>query len=58
VQLDLLDAVDRNKHVKLMQVIDGLTDSFGRSKVRVATQGIDNSWQLKMTLNHLAILHG
>ncbi|MEJ8803439.1 Y-family DNA polymerase [Pontibacter sp. H249] len=47
IQLDLLDTVDRNKHAKLMQVVDGLTDRFGRSKVRVATQGVDNSWQLK-----------
>ncbi|WP_299754312.1 Y-family DNA polymerase [uncultured Pontibacter sp.] len=46
VQLDLLDIVDREKHSKLMEVIDELTDRFGRSKVRVATQGTDNSWQL------------
>lgn len=46
VQLDLLDTVDREKHSKLMEVIDELTDRFGRSKVRVATQGTDNSWQL------------
>lgn len=35
VQLDLLDTVDRDKHARLMGVIDGLTDRFGRSKVRV-----------------------
>ncbi|WP_363322047.1 DUF4113 domain-containing protein [uncultured Pontibacter sp.] len=27
--------------------MDGLVDRFGRSKVRVATQGIDKSWELK-----------
>ncbi|MBX0333424.1 Y-family DNA polymerase [Pontibacter sp. HSC-14F20] len=47
IQLDLLDTVDRDKHARLMQVVDVLTDRFGRSKVRVATQGIDNSWQLR-----------
>ncbi|WP_175491148.1 DUF4113 domain-containing protein [Pontibacter chinhatensis] len=30
-----------------MQVVDGLTDKFGRGRVRVATQGVDNSWTLK-----------
>ncbi|WP_266202353.1 Y-family DNA polymerase [Pontibacter kalidii] len=47
VQLALLDTVDRQKHAKLMEVVDGLTDRFGRSKVRVATQGTDNTWKLK-----------
>ncbi|PVY42838.1 uncharacterized protein DUF4113 [Pontibacter virosus] len=47
VQLDLLDTVDRDKHARLMGVIDGLTDRFGRSKVRIATQGVDNTWMLK-----------
>ncbi|MFD3000445.1 DUF4113 domain-containing protein [Pontibacter toksunensis] len=30
-----------------MGVIDNMTDRFGRGKIRVATQGTDNSWQLK-----------
>lgn len=47
IQLDLLDTVDRDKHSKLMDVIDNMADRFGRGKVRVATQGTDNSWQLK-----------
>ncbi|MFD3003513.1 Y-family DNA polymerase [Pontibacter toksunensis] len=47
VQLDLLDTVDREKHAKLMEVIDGLTDKFGRGKVSVATQGVDKSWLLR-----------
>lgn len=47
VQLDLLDTVDRAKHARLMEAMDGLTDRFGRSKVRVAKQGIDTTWQLK-----------
>ncbi|KAA3436717.1 Y-family DNA polymerase [Rufibacter hautae] len=47
IQYDLLDTVDRGKHNKLMGVLDGLTDRFGRDKVKVATQGIDGVWQLK-----------
>ncbi|MFB9864076.1 DUF4113 domain-containing protein [Rufibacter immobilis] len=47
IQYDLLDTVDRAKHSKLMDVLDGLTDKFGRVKVKVATQGIDGVWQLK-----------
>jgi DNA polymerase V len=47
VQLGLLDTIDREKHRNLMTVLDGLTDKFGRSKVKVATQGLDGSWQLK-----------
>ncbi|SFH16523.1 Y-family DNA polymerase [Pontibacter chinhatensis] len=47
VQLNLLDTVDREKHGRLMEAVDGLTDRFGRGKVWVAAQGVDNSWQLK-----------
>ncbi|WP_161887908.1 Y-family DNA polymerase [Pontibacter russatus] len=47
VQLGLLDPVNRGKHARLMEAMDGLTDRFGRGKVRVATQGFDNSWQLR-----------
>ncbi|WP_439882307.1 Y-family DNA polymerase [Pontibacter sp. MBLB2868] len=47
VQLGLLDTVDRQKHRKLMSTLDGLTNRFGRSAVKVATQGVDGSWQLK-----------
>ncbi|WP_162054741.1 Y-family DNA polymerase [Pontibacter pamirensis] len=47
VQLDLLDTVNRKKHAKLMEVIDGLTDRFGRGKVSVATQGVDKAWLLR-----------
>ncbi|SFH35360.1 DNA polymerase V [Pontibacter chinhatensis] len=41
IQFELLDMVDRIKHAKLMQIIDGLTERFGRGKVRVITQGLD-----------------
>ncbi|GGG18337.1 Y-family DNA polymerase [Pontibacter amylolyticus] len=47
IQFDLLDTVDRDKHSKLMNVMDKLTDRFGRSKVQVAAQGTNKSWILK-----------
>jgi DNA polymerase V len=45
VQLGLLDTIDREKHARLMGIMDDLTDRFGRGKVRVATQGLYNTWQ-------------
>ncbi|GAB3533048.1 Y-family DNA polymerase [Pontibacter brevis] len=47
IQLDLLDTVDRDKHAKIMDVIDSMTDRFGRGKVAVATQGVDKAWLLR-----------
>lgn len=47
IQHDLLDTVDRDKHSRLMGVLDELTDRFGRSKVMVAAQGVNKSWSLK-----------
>ncbi|WP_370583027.1 DUF4113 domain-containing protein [Pontibacter rufus] len=47
VQMALLDTVDREKHRKLMVAIDDLTDRFGRERVKVATQGVDNQWLLR-----------
>lgn len=47
VQLGLLDTVDREKHAKLMEVMDRLTNRFGRERVKVATQGVDNQWLLR-----------
>jgi hypothetical protein len=37
----------QGKHTKLMEVIDCLTDRLGRGKVRLDTQGLDNTWQLR-----------
>ncbi|MFD3003104.1 Y-family DNA polymerase [Pontibacter toksunensis] len=47
IQYDLLDTVDRDKHSRLMKVMDGLTDRFGRSKVMVAAQGVNKDWILR-----------
>ena len=47
IQYDLLDTIDRDKHNQLMKVLDKLTDRFGRSRVKVAAQGVSKSWILK-----------
>jgi DNA polymerase V len=47
IQYDLMDTLDRAKHSRMMKVMDGLTDRFGRSKVMVAAQGTNKSWILK-----------
>ena len=47
VQLDLFDMVDREKQKSLMSVMDNLSAKFGKGKVKVATQGVDSSWQLR-----------
>jgi len=47
LQLSLLDTIDREKHGKLMRVLDGLSDRFGQGIIRTATQGLSNAWQLK-----------
>jgi DNA polymerase V len=50
IQYDLLDTVDRDKHNRLMHVLDVLTDKFERSKVQVAVQGLSKEWILKSDL--------
>jgi DNA polymerase V len=47
IPYDLLDTIDRKKHHKLMDVIDGLSSRFNRDIVIVATQGNDKSWHLR-----------
>ncbi len=47
VQLNLFDKVDRDKHDKLMQVMDNLNSGFNRNLIRLAVQGTDRKWKLK-----------
>ncbi|SIT82462.1 Y-family DNA polymerase [Pontibacter indicus] len=47
VQTSLLDPVDRDKHQRLMQVLDKLNSTWGRDKVTCAAQGTTRPWQLK-----------
>lgn len=46
-QMDLFDTRDRTKYNKVMAVMDKLNTSYGRQKVKIATQGFDRKWKLK-----------
>ena len=46
-QGDLFDTRDRTKYNKVMEVMDKLNTSYGRQKVKIATQGFDRKWKLK-----------
>lgn len=47
IQADLFDTIDRDKHKKLLKVIDDLNDGLGSNKVRIASQGYSKKWKLK-----------
>lgn len=51
VQRDLFDTKDREKHTRLMEVIDAVNKSQGRNTLILAAQGFD---ALKMNRNHLS----
>ena len=46
-QGDLFDTRDRTKYNKVMEVMDKPNTSYGRQKVKIATQGFDRKWKLK-----------
>jgi len=43
----LFDEVNRSAHKRLMTALDEINTTFGREKVRVASQGFDRSWKLR-----------
>ena len=47
LQSDMFDTRDRQKYHKLMLTMDKLNASYGRQKVKVASQGFDRKWKLK-----------
>lgn len=51
IQADLFDPVNREKHARLMSVIDATNRTFGRNKVVVASQGFD---PIRMNRQHLS----
>lgn len=51
IQADLFDPVNREKHARLMSVIDATNQTFGRNKVVVASQGFD---PIRMNRQHLS----
>lgn len=46
-QGDLFDTRERAKFSRVMQVMDSLNNSYGRSKVRIASQGFGRKWKMK-----------
>lgn len=47
IQTNLFDHVDRDKHSRLIAVVDQLNDGFKRSNLRLAVQEGDRKWRLK-----------
>lgn len=47
IQTSLFDSIDREKHSKLMVVVDKLNDKYGRHTVKVAAQGAGRKWKLR-----------
>lgn len=47
LQADLFDTRNRDKFNKVMTVMDSLNESYGRQKVKIASQGFDRKWKLK-----------
>ena len=46
-QGDLFDDRNRDKYSKVLKVMDSLNDSYGRQKIRVASQGFGRKWKMK-----------
>ncbi len=47
---NLFDSVDRLGHNKLMMVMDKLNATYGKEKIRIASQGFDRKWRLRQEL--------
>ena len=47
IQQNIFDAVDREKHKKLMDVVDRLNNGFTRNNLSLAIQGGRRKWKLK-----------
>jgi len=47
VQGNLFDTVDRKKHQRLMAVLDGVNERYGRNTLKFACMGDGNAWKIK-----------
>lgn len=47
IQTNLFDKIDRDKHSRLMAVVDRLNDGFKKNNLRLAVQEGDKKWRLK-----------
>lgn len=50
IQTDLFDTIDREKHNRLMKVVDNLNSGFSRNVLNLAIQGTNKKWNLKREL--------
>jgi len=50
LQGDLFDVRNREKFSRVMTVMDSLNASYGKQKVKIASQGFDRKWKLKNEL--------
>lgn len=50
IQQNIFDTVDRDKHQKLMKVIDKLNSGFTKNNLTLAIQGGHRKWKLKQEL--------
>jgi DNA polymerase V len=47
IQTGIFDDVDRDRHEKLMGVMDKMNDTYGRNTVKLAIQGPGRKWKLR-----------
>ena len=50
IQQNIFDTMDREKHKKLMEVVDRLNSGFTRNNLSLAIQGGRRKWKLKQEL--------
>ena len=50
IQTNLFDKIDRDKHNRLMKVIDNLNSGFSKNVLNLASQGTNKYWKLKQEL--------
>ena len=50
IQMHLFDKIpDREDRKKIMKAIDTINRTMGKEKIKIASQGIENNWQMKQT---------
>lgn len=47
VQGNIWDTIDREKHKKLMEVLDRTNDKYGRNTLKLAALGDGKQWKIK-----------
>lgn len=50
IQTNLFDKIDRDKHNRLMKVVDNLNSGFSKNVLNLASQGTNKYWKLKQEL--------